>query len=163
MSGPIAGTYTLSSALAAAAREVARAATEIAEGYADEHRRRAGLRAQRQAEDEAGHQATLVAKRMLAEELARAESHWRRLTTARDLLTAQMGVPAAALPPVAAETAPAARLEALRAQIEALNTEVSHLAAHAQAVPAAELATLVAAAPNLARNRHAEHRFRRFW
>lgn len=157
MSGPTAGIFTLETALAAAALEAILGARTIAAGYAAEHERNAELHEQRRTEGQQRREASLVARRALAEEIAREESRLRRLVSAQQLLTAQLGEPSAdpmALPskPAAdATSAMAAYLDSVRLLTESLSHTIADLSSRsAQSLPTAELAALIAAAPTMA-------------
>jgi hypothetical protein len=157
MSGPTAGTFTLEGALIAAAAEVLRGAMAIAEGYAAERERQGELRAQRQSEAAQRRADSLAVRHAVADEIAHEESRLRRLISARELVTAQLGEPATA--PVALPARPAdddrsalaAHLEALRTQAEVLSATVAEMSARsAQSLSPPDLAALIAAAPTMA-------------
>jgi hypothetical protein len=157
MSGPTAGTFTLEGALIAAAAEAIRGAMAIAQGYAAERERQAELQGQRQSEAAQRREVSLAARRAMAEEIARAESRLDRLISARDILVVQLAEPVAepvVLPARPADndlSALAPYLGALRTQAEVLTGTVSNLAARsARSLATADLAALVAAAPNMA-------------
>ncbi len=155
MSGPTAATFGLDAGLLIAF-ETMRAAAAIAEGYAAEDARRAEVRETRTAEGRQRRAASLAGRRALVEEVGREESRLRRLTSAQDLMAAQLGEPVAApmeLPARPAEddtSALVAYLETLRTLTETLAGTVADLSARsAQPLPAADLAAIVAAAPTM--------------
>jgi hypothetical protein len=155
MSGPTAATFGLDAGLLVAF-EAARAAQAIAEGYAAEQERQAELRDEREAEHAERRQATLAAQRALLAEIAGTEARWQRLADARQMMAAHLGasVPAVASPPARPaeddSAALVAYLAALRSESEALANAVTELSARGAGLPAADLAAIVAAAPNLA-------------
>lgn len=155
MSGPTAATFGLDAGLLVA-YEAMRAATAIAEGYAAEEARQAELRDQRTTERQQRQAATLAARHALNEEIAREEARLRRLVAARQALADQLGqvvpvAPTLATRPVEADgTAQVAYLEALRRDTDALAGMVSGLSSQLASLPAADLAAIVATAPNIA-------------
>jgi hypothetical protein len=157
MSGPIAATFGLDAGLAIAAAAAIRAAMVIADGYAAEDERQADISDGRESERQQRRAASLAGRQALADGIAREESRLRRLVSTRDLLAMRLGETAtapAALParPEATDTpALLAFLEAVRTLNDSLADELAGLSARsAEAVPAADLSALVAAAPTVA-------------
>jgi hypothetical protein len=159
MSGPTAATFGLDAGLLVA-YEAMRAATAIAEGYAAERTRQAELRERHSDERQRRREATLAAHHALAEDVAREEARFRRLLAAHQALASQFADAATdvgpfapalpARPATADDAALVAYLGALRARNVALAEAVDALSLRAAALPAADLAAIVATAPNLA-------------
>lgn len=156
MSGPIAASYTIGDALLVAAIEAIRGAAEIAAGYAKERDRQADIAARHASEANERRQATLAARRALADEVAREESRLRRLTAARETLgehnagSDALSTPLPARPAEHDTGALAAYLDALRARAHAISDHVAALAQRSRTLSAEALATLTAATPTLA-------------
>lgn len=157
MSGPIAATFGLDAGLAIAAAAAIRAAMVVAEGYGAEDARQAEIRDERESERQQRRTASQAGRQALADGIAREESRLRRLASTRDLLAARLGESAmapAALParPEATDTPGLhAYLAAVRTLNQSLADELAGLSARSvEAVPAADLSALVAAAPTVA-------------
>lgn len=154
MSGPTAGIFGLDPGLLIA-YEAAQAATEIAAGYAAEDARQAELQQQRDRESQSRRHGSLAARHALTEVVRGEEARFQRLASALSDMTARLGEPMKATTTLPIRTsddlaALHAYLETVRTLADALAEQLTTLAARVPDVSAADLAAIVATAPDLA-------------
>ena len=156
MSGPMAATYSLESALIAAAIEAMRGGAAIAAGYREEGRRQADLAGQHEAESDARRQASLTARMSMTNDIDREASRWRHLLATRQSLARQLGLTLQEPSPPRTAGADAdprslvALLAAWRQANAAQSDSLVALAEQCQSLSANEIAALQSGTPNLA-------------